>query len=220
MSKHQLPADFDPAEPLRDVRYERFAHLRVIGIALAQAAVEAGLTTRQGKPWLPGNVARLDRHPEVVARKAFLAGHETAIVRETRGFVRNRLMSVASLDLLRDFAIIEEVDVGGKKVHRVIGIDWPALKASEHSVAVSGFKFDRETGMMVEFATSDALQAISQLRDMYGLRAARRTELTGKDGAAIDAALTVRYDISDAPLSPEDWEKQYTATPAIEHSPA
>lgn len=206
---NELPQGFDPAEPLRDARYERFAHLRVIGVPAQQAGREAGFVTKKGRPWLAGNIARLDRHPEVVARKAFLAGHETAVVRETRGFVRNRLMSVASLDILRDYAVLGEIEVNGKKVVRIVGIDWNAFKASEHSVAVSGFKFDRETGMMVEFETNDAMNAVAQLRDMYGLRAARRTELTGKDGAAIDAALTVRYDISDKPLSPDEWASQY-----------
>lgn len=184
MSK-TLAADFDPAEPLRDERYERFAQLRVIGVPCRVAANDAGFRSKGDRPILPGNAARLDRHPEVRARKAHLAGDDVEVLRETREFVRDRLMRSATLDVLREFAILGTVQVEGKKVARVIGIDWEALKASDHSVAVTGFKFDRETGMMVEFSRDDPQQAIAQLRDMYGLRAARRKEITGKDGGPI-----------------------------------
>lgn len=210
----KLPDNFDASEPLRDSRYERFAHLRVIGVPCAIAAAEAGFVGKNGKPILPGNAARLDRHPQVIARKVFLAGHEVAVTRETRGFIRNQLMSVASLNLLRDFAILGEAKVGGRKVPRVIGIDWKALQASEHSSAIAGFKFDRETGVMVEFSRDDKLQTLAQLRDMYGLKAPRRTELTGKDGAPIESALTTRYEISDTPMSDEEWSKQYASEEA------
>jgi hypothetical protein len=208
-NREKLPDNFDASEPLRDPRYERFAHLRVIGVPCAIAAVEAGFVAKTGKPMLPGNAARLDKHPQIVARKVFLAGHETAVTRETRGFVRNQLMSIASLDLLRDFAVLGEAKVLGKRVARVIGIDWKALQASENSSAIAAFKFDRETGVMVEFTRDDKLQALAQLRDMYGLKAPRRTELTGKDGSPIESALKTRYEISDVPMSDEEWSKQY-----------
>jgi hypothetical protein len=213
-----LPAKvFNPAEPLSDGRRERFAHLRLIGLTPPIAAREAGLKKKNGAPIADGNAWKIDHEPQVTARKAFLSGHETAIVRETRGFVRNRLMSVASLDLLRDFAILGDVEVPGTigqdgkpaTVKRIIGIDWAALKASEHSIAISTFKFDADTGIMTEFDRDDAMAALGQIRDMYGIKAPRRTELTGKDGAAIDTALTVRYDISDTPLTPAEWEQQY-----------
>ena len=204
-------------EPLADPRYERFAHLRSIGIPHEAAAWAAGFQTPRGKPILRGNSARLDRHRDVIGRKAFLAGHETAIIRETRGFIRQRLMNVVTRDLLRDYAIIGDavilgvIDETGKQltVRRVIGIDWDKLKASDHSATVTSFKFDRETGMMTEFVVDDPMMAIGQLRDMYGLKAPGRTELTGKDGAPIQTAEIVRYDIGDKPLTPDEWAKQY-----------
>ena len=216
----------DYAEPLRDERYERFAHLRLIGIPHETAAWAAGFHNKRGKPLLPGNSARLDRHPDIIGRKAYLAGHETAILRETRGFIRQRLMNVVTRDLLRDFAIIGDAVVPGvideagqpMTIRRVIGIDWDKLKASDHSATVTSFKFDRETGMMTEFVVDDPMAAIAQLRDMFGLKAPRRTELTGKDGAPIQTAEIVRYEISDQPMSIEDWTQQYVPAPRSENT--
>ena len=197
----KLPADFDPAEPLRDPRYERFAHLRVIGVPVKIAAEEANFRTKQDKPISLGNAHHIDKHPKVVARKIFLAGHETLMVRETRAFVHKHLTSIISLDLLRYYAVVD------RKTNRVVGIDWKVLQESENSSAISSFRFDRETGVLVEFTRDDKLQAIAQLRDMYGLKAPRRTELTGKDGAPIETA--VSYEITDVPMSDEEWSKQY-----------
>jgi hypothetical protein len=210
---------FDPAEPLVDGRRERFAHLRLIGVTAPEAAEKADIRKRNGEKIADGNAWKIDREPQVAARVAYLAGHETAVTRETRGYVRNRLMSLISLDVLRDFAIIGDVlapgaiDQDGKPVtvKRVIGLDLEALKRSGCSALVAGFEIDGETGA-IKFSTpalSDILAAVNQLRDMYGLKAARRTELTGKDGAPIQTAEIVRYDISDKPLSLDEWTQQY-----------
>jgi hypothetical protein len=212
-------ARFDPSEPLLDGRRERFAHLRLIGLPAPLAALQAGIRTKEGKPIRDGNAWKIDREPQVIARKAFLGGHEVTVVRETRGYIRNRLMNVITRDLLRDYAIIGDVvlsdviDETGKPmtIRRIVGIDWDKLKQSEHSATVTSFKFDKETGMMVEFVVDDPMAAIAQIRDMYGLKAPRRTELTGKDGEPIQAALTTRYDISDKPLTPAEWDAEYGA---------
>jgi hypothetical protein len=181
----KLPGDFDAAVPLSDPRYERFAQLRVIGVPIRTAANEAGFRSKGDKPILAGNAARLDRHPGVIARKAFLAADDNEVIAATRNFVRDRLMRSATLDVLAQFAILGSVEVEGKKVSRVVGIDWEALKQSDQSIAITGFKFDRETGVMVEFTRDDPQAALAQLRDMYGLRAPKRTELTGKGGGPV-----------------------------------
>jgi hypothetical protein len=62
----KLPDNFDASEQL--------FHLRVIGVPCAIAAIEAGFVGKAGKPMNGGNAARLDRHPQIVARKVFLAG--------------------------------------------------------------------------------------------------------------------------------------------------
>jgi hypothetical protein len=174
-----LPECFDPAVPLSDPRYERFAQLRVIGVPAKVAASEAGL------PISHRNAPRYDRHPEVMARKAHLAKDDAEVIAETKLFIRDQLMASATLDVLANFAIVGHVQVDGKKVPRVVGIDWKKLIASGQSVALSSLKFDRETGVLVDVVREDRLQAISQLRDMYGLRAPRRTELTGKGGGPV-----------------------------------
>lgn len=188
MSRQTLPSGFDPAAPLRDARYERFSQLRVIGVPFRAAADQAGFCTKDGKPILPGNAARLDRHPEVIARKAYLAADDAEVIAATRNFVRDRLMRTATLDVLRQFAVVETITIDGFQKSRVIGIDWDAWQNSDQSIALTSFKFDRETGVMTEFTRDDPENAIAQLRDMYGLRAPRQTELTGRGGGAIEVA--------------------------------
>lgn len=189
----RLAADFDPSVPLADGRYERFAQLRVIGVPYRVAANEAGFQARGGKPILAGNAARLDRHPEVTARKAYLAADEAEVIAATRLFVRDRLMRSATLDVLKDFAVVGVVEIDGKKVPRIVGIDWENLKQSDQSIAIRDFKFDRETGVMVEFTRDDPLQAASQLRDMYGLKAPRKKELSGPNGGPIQTEDVTGY---------------------------
>lgn len=189
----RLPAEFDASVPLTDDRYERFAQLRVIGVPIRIAANEAGFLAKGGKPYLPGNAARLDRHPEVVARKAYLAADDAEVIAATRNFVRDRLMRSATLDVLAQFAILGSVEIDCKKVPRIVGIDWDALKASDQSIAVTGFKFDRETGVMVEFTRDDPLAALSQIRDMYGLKAPRKKEISGPGGTPIQTEDVTQY---------------------------
>jgi hypothetical protein len=120
-----LAEKFDASVPLADPRYERFAQLRVIGVANREACQEAGLQASHR------NAPRYDRHPEIVARKAYLAKDDADVVAATRLFCRDRLMASATLNVLSSFAIVGTVEVAGKKVPRVIGIDWRKLKNSD-----------------------------------------------------------------------------------------
>jgi hypothetical protein len=175
-----LADKFDPSVPLSDPRYERFAQLRVaLGLDCYAAAKEAEL------PCTHRNAPRYDRHPEIVARKAYLAKDDADVIAATRLFCRDRLIQSATLNVLSSFAIIGTVEIAGKKVPRVIGIDWRKLKNSEQAAAITGFRFDRETGIMTDFTRDDPLQAVAQLRDMYGFKAPRRTELTGRGGGPV-----------------------------------
>lgn len=174
-----LPEKFDPAVPLADVRYERFAQLRVMGVPTREACREAGL------PLSGWNHTRYDRHPEVVARKAYLAKDDADIVAATRLDVREQLMLSAKLDVIGEFGLLKVETIDGKKVCRVVGVDWKKMVASGKSAAITKFRFDSETGVLVDFDRDDRMQAISQLRDMYGLRAARRMEMTGKGGGPV-----------------------------------
>lgn len=189
MSTEGLPTTFDPSEPLTiilDERYERLAQLGAMGFPKQLAAWEAGFRAKGNEPVRPGNVARYFRDPRVRARMAFLASDEVEVVAATRRFVHERLMTWSSLDLVGQFAIVGEVEVGGKKVPRILGFDLPKIIASGQSSAITKFKFDRETGVLTEFDGINPADAISQLRDMYGLRAPRKLAAVIKDMGEID----------------------------------
>lgn len=189
-----LPEKFDASVPLSDPRYERFSQLRVMGVPKIEAAWEAEFRKEgtSDKPILPGNAARLDRHPEIVARKAYLAKDDADVIAATRLLIRDRLLAAASLDVLADYTTITTVDIGGRKVQRV-SIDWRRLKASDHSVAITKFKFDPETGLVVDFDRDDPLQALAQVRDMYGYRAPRKKEHSGPGGGPIQTEDVTGY---------------------------
>lgn len=174
----KLANDFDPAIPLADERYERFARFRVMGIPAETAAWEAGFRAKGDQPVLPGNVARYDRHPAVRARKKHLAGDETEIVRDLRNMVREGLVRAATLDVLKRFAVVDETG-------KITKIDFAAWKASEHSASLTRLKFDPDSGNVVDVEWEKPEDARTQIRDMYGFRAARKNEHAGKDGAAI-----------------------------------
>jgi phage terminase small subunit len=54
---------------------------------------------------------------------------------------------------------------------------------------------------------TDKIAAVRELSLINGWHAPKRTELTGKDGAPIETA--ARYEITDVPMSDEEWSKQY-----------
>jgi hypothetical protein len=86
----------------RNERHERFARLRAILTPKLQAARDAGFETMAA-----GNVARLDRHPDIRARVAALSKMDEEIVRMKRERIEVRLMKAMEADILRDFALVE-----------------------------------------------------------------------------------------------------------------
>jgi hypothetical protein len=180
------PVNFDPAMPLRSAKHEHFARLRALLVPTLHAAREAGYDKMT-----PGNVAKLDRRQDIRARITALSGMDEQMIRGKRARIEARLMAVMESDLLRDFAIIEMRDRDGRQVGEIVGIDWAAVRASDSSAIVSKFKFDAKTGRLVDFERDDVMNAINQLRDLYGFKApsVQKTEhtITGL-GARIDAA--------------------------------
>jgi hypothetical protein len=85
-------------------------------------------------------------------------------------------------------------------------IDWNKVAASPYGVIISGFKFDKDTGRMVDFERDNALAAAAQLRDMHGFKAVQKTALTDPTGNN-PASL---YLISEKPMSEAEWEQQRT----------
>jgi hypothetical protein len=96
---------FDPALPLRNVHHETFARARVVLETPLRAMQLAGYE----KP-TPGNAARLDRHPNIIARVRHLSTCDNdlgmLILRRTR--IRNLLERIALADRTKLF---EEVEV-------------------------------------------------------------------------------------------------------------
>jgi hypothetical protein len=171
------PVDFDPAMPLRNAKHEHFARLRALLVPTFHAAREAGYDHMT-----PGNAAKLDRRKDIRARIMALSGMDQEMIREKRARIEARLMAVIESDLLRDFAIIEMRDRDGKHVGELVGIDWAAVRASDSSAIVSKFKFDPKTGRLVDFERDDAMNAIAQLRDMYGFKAPTKVAPTNPEG--------------------------------------
>jgi hypothetical protein len=160
------PVDFDPTMPLRREKHECFARLRAILTPKLQAAREAGFETMT-----PGNIAKLDRRKDIRARVAALSAMDEEIIRMKRERIEARLMKVIEADIVRDFAIIEKVTVGGIETTKVVGIDWQRLIDSGSSIVVSEFLFDAGTGCLTKFKRDDAMNALAQLRDMLGFKA-------------------------------------------------
>jgi hypothetical protein len=179
--------DFDPNMPLRNERHERFARLRAVLTPKLQAAREAGFETMAA-----GNVARLDRHPDIRARVAALSKIDEEIVRMKRERIEARLMKAMEADILRDFALVETVLVNGVKTPKVVGVDWEKLRQSDSSVIVSEFTFDPESGHLTRFKRDDALDAAAQLRDMWGMK----------------APIKVSSDLTIQKSSPTDWTRE------------
>lgn len=85
-------------------------------------------------------------------------------------------------------------------------IDWDKVAASPARAIIESFKFDKDTGHLVDFTRDSALQAGNQLRDMHGFKAVNKTALTDPTGNN-PASL---YLISEKPMSEAEWEQQRT----------
>jgi hypothetical protein len=191
------PVEFDPSMPLRNEKHEHFARLRALLVPAFHVAREAGYPTMTA-----GNAAKLDRRSDIRARIRSLAGMDVEMLRAKRERIEARLMAVIEADLLRDFAIIEMRDHKGKQVGDIVGIDWAAVRASDCSSIVSKFKFDPKTGNLVDFERDDAMNAIAQLRDMYGLKSVTKVAATDPSGER-SVPLTVQIVEFDAPAPGE-----------------
>jgi hypothetical protein len=161
------------------------------------AAKEAGFETMT-----LGNVAKLDRRPDVRARIAALSKMDEEIIRLKRERIEARLMKAMEADILRDFAIVEKVMVDGVETSKVVGVDWDKLRESDSSVIVSEFAFDSETGHLTKFKRDDALNAAAQLRDMLGFKAPQKIAATNPAGdQPAGVQITV---VSAVPRAPDD----------------
>jgi NADH dehydrogenase/NADH:ubiquinone oxidoreductase subunit G len=171
------PVDFDPNMPLRREKHERYARLRAILTPKLQAAREAGFETMT-----PGNVAKLDRRKDVRARIAALCKMDEEIVRMKRERIEARLNLAAYGNILQ-FATIDE------ETGEITAIDWRKVAESDLAVIVSDLSFDAKTGRLTRFDRDNALNALSQLREMFGFKVNKvAAEFSGPGGRPIEVA--------------------------------
>jgi hypothetical protein len=206
-------AEFDPAMPLRNEKHEHFARLRAVLTPRVEAAREAGYGEMT-----PGNVAKLDRRPDVRARIAALAKMDEEIIRMKRERIEARLNLAAYGNILQ-FATIDP------ETGQIAAIDWRKVAESDLAAIICDFSFDPKTGRLTKFERDSALSALNQLRELHGFKAPARTELTGKDGTTLESLIansyTVVTGISRAPGDPptRGTEGAPPTTPASDHKP-
>ncbi len=152
------------AQRLKKEREEAYAQERAFGYRRCEAARRVGLKDRSGI------ATRYENKPRIQARIAFLRKDDlTAEMREAkRRHLEERLEAVAFGNLF------EFTKIDGNNPT----IDWQALSESDLAVIVSEFRFDKDTGKLVHFQRDSALQAIAQLREMRGFKAAEKRDLT------------------------------------------
>jgi hypothetical protein len=181
----QLPGEIS-AKP------KAYAFERSLGIPPAEACRRAGGKVANGQ------ATKWEQSKRVQSWIAYYRslGCDVDMVAAKRTRIEQRL-ELAAYGNIFDFCDIDPLT--GKPV-----INWDAVAASPYSAIISGFKFDKGTGVLVDFERDNSLQALAQLRDMHGFKAVTKTALTDPSGNN-PASL---YLISEKPMSDADWEKQ------------
>lgn len=146
-----------------------------------------------------GTATKYEKKPRIQAR--ILYWRTRNLTEEQRLEKRKRLEE--RLERAAYFNILEhaEFSESGEPA-----IDWKALGESEYGIAISEFRFDKDTGRLVQFKRDAANDAIAQLREMHGWKAPTRIEQTGKDGGPIQMdvskATDEQLDAIEAVLGP------------------
>src|ERR1700722_13320886 len=156
MRNHRNPVmAFNPSQRLKVDGEESYAQERAYGYRPHEAARRAHLNPRNGTS------TKYEGKPRVQARIAFLRRDDltTEMREEKRRRIEDRLEAAAYGDILRECA---EIDPNTK----LPVIDWAKVMASDLSITINEFVFDKDTGALVKFKRDDALAAASQLRDM------------------------------------------------------
>ena len=141
-------------------KMKAYAFQRSIGRAPAEACRQAGGKVENG------HATRWERSRGVQAWIGYFRslGQTEEMLAAKRALIEERLNMAAHGNIF-DFAHFDEVT-------RKPVIDWSKVATSPYGAIISGFKFDKDTGVLVDFERDNALQAIAQLRDMHGFKAA------------------------------------------------
>lgn len=184
-----------------------YAFERSLGIPPAEACRRAGGKVENGQATKWENNRRVQAW---IAHYRSL-GQDDEMIAAKRARIEERLALAAFGNIFEFTDMVERVVtvVDKNGTHQEVRakapmIDWDAVKDSTLAPIISGFKFDRDTGELVDFERDNALQALAQLRDMHGFKAVNKTALTDPSGTQ-PASL---YLIADKPMSEAEWEAQ------------
>jgi hypothetical protein len=148
-------------KPLKYPKEERYAQERAYGYRMRESARRAGLDDYTGIQ------TKYEYKPRVQARIDFLK--QADLTNEFHQAKRRHLEE--RLELVAFGSMFEYVIIGPDGKPR---LDWKRLAESDLDVTVAELRFDKETGNVVHMARDSALNAISQLREMRGFKAADR----------------------------------------------
>lgn len=180
--------------PSKDIaaKPKAYAFARSIGMAPAAACRRAGGKVENG------HATKWERSPRVRAWVEYFRslGQTEEMIAAKRALIEERLEMAAHGNIF-DFATIDPV------THKP-SIDWEKVASSPYGAIVSGFKFDKDSGVLVDFERDNALQALAQLRDMHGFKSVNKTALTDPTGQH-PASMFL---ISDKPMTEAEWEAQ------------
>lgn len=160
------------SKPLKSQKYEIYAQQRALCSPPETAAQYAGYPPRCGAH------TRLEKRQDVRDRIKFLCGDDVAILREKRRRIEERLNLTAYANIF-DFVDIDQETKQPKP------IDIAELAKDERlGQLVTEFLYDQETNRLrgFRFSRGDALAAIAQLRDMYGLKSVTKIAPTNPEG--------------------------------------
>jgi hypothetical protein len=190
LEPRQLPREIAP-------KPKAYAFERSLGMPQAEACRRAGGKVENGQ------ATKWERSPRVQAWIAYYRslGCDADMVTAKRARVEQRL-ELAAYGNIFDFSDIDPIT--GKPV-----INWHAVAASPYGAIISGYKFDKDTGVLTDFERDSALQALAQLRDMHGFKAVTKTALTDPSGNNPGSL----HLISDRPMSEAEWEEQRASSP-------
>jgi hypothetical protein len=191
MSESPAPREIAPMP-------KAYAFERSLGMPPAEACRRAGGKVENGL------ASKWEQNRRVQAWIAYYRslGQTEEMLAAKRARIEQRLELAAYGDIF-DFSDIDPIT--GKPV-----INWDAVAASPYSAIISSYRFDKDSGLLVDFERDSSLQALSQLRDMHGFKAVTKTALTdpsGNNPASI-------YMISEKPMSEAEWEAQRASAPA------
>jgi hypothetical protein len=205
--KRQPPKDINP-------KAKAYAFERSLGIPPCEACRRAGGNDRNGQ------ATKWERSRGVLAWIGYYRSLDCTeeMLAEKRRRIEDRLNLALYGDIFEfsttvDRAVrvkVGETDDGDpiikEQIIRSPLIDWDKVAASPQRAIIESFKFDKDTGQLVDFTRDSALQAGNQLRDMHGFKSVNKTALTdptGNNPASV-------YLISEQPMTEAEWEAQRT----------